>query len=94
MRMRYTKEQKLELVKLLHKNNDNIYRAQQEYARLHPGEHIPNKATFKRVGTHLQQFHTLERKKRTVIHNENEELSILLHFQGIVIFINYVYFLL
>ena len=44
-----------------------------------PGMHVPTGKTFKSIYMKFQQTSNLQRKKRTVIADENAELNILLN---------------
>lgn len=80
--MGYSEEQKLEIIQLFYKNNNNVLNAQAEYHRIHPGEQVPTRSTFHYIERNFRERKTLRRKKRAVILNRDEELEILLYFQG------------
>lgn len=80
--MVYTEEEKCEIVSLFYKNNKNAVAARREYRNLHPDRPLPSRSTFYFVERNFRQHKTVKRKKRTVRINENEELEILLYFEG------------
>ena len=80
--MGYTEEEKLEIIRLYYKNNNNFAQAQAEYRRIHPKMPVPARSTFYYTERSMRERKTLQRKKRTVIANDDEELQILLYFQG------------
>lgn len=80
--MGYTEEEKFETVRLYYKNNNNVAQARAEYRRIHPEMTVPARSTFYYTERSMRERKTLHRKKRTVIVNEDEELQILLYFEG------------
>lgn len=80
--MSYTEEEKLEILRLYYKNNNNVAQAQREYRRIHPGRPVPARSTFYYTERGMRERKTLHRKKRISNVNEDEELQILLYFQG------------
>lgn len=83
--MGYSEDEKFEIVRLFYKNNNNVVAAQGEYIRLHPGMPVPSRGTFYYVERCFRERKTLQRKKRTVAVNEDDELKILLYFQSKII---------
>lgn len=80
--MGYTEGEKLEIIRLYYKNNNNVVQAQAEYRRIHPEMPVPSRSTFYYTERRFRESKGLQRKKRTVVRNEDEELQILLYFQG------------
>lgn len=77
----YNEEQKCEIIRLFYKNNNNASRAREEY-RLLFGEPVPQRSTFRYIEKNFRERKSIQRKKRSVQVNENEELDILLYFEG------------
>jgi hypothetical protein len=86
-KMVYTEAEKLEILSLYIKNNKNKKAARREYIRIYPNHLAPSENTFLNVFRHLRDTHSLSRKRRNIIVNENENLDILLYFEGN--FLNY-----
>jgi len=82
VKMVYTEEEKCEIIYLFYKNNKNAVAARTEYRNLHPDRPLPSRSTFYYVKRNFRQRKNVQRKKRTVQINENEELEILLYFEG------------
>lgn len=80
--MLYSEEQKCEIACLYFKNNKNRHSARREYIALYGDRRVPALNTFKRIYELLRTSKSLKRRKRTNIINEDEELEILLYFQG------------
>lgn len=78
----FSEDEKLEIVRLFYTNNKNASAARAEYARLHPEAAVPSKNTFYYVEKCFRRRKNLKRKRRIVVPNEEEELNILLYFQG------------
>ncbi|XP_050301236.1 uncharacterized protein LOC126739533 [Anthonomus grandis grandis] len=81
LNMGYTEEEKFEIMRLFYKNNNNVARAQAEYHRIHPEMRVPARSTFYYTERSMRNHKNLQRKKRTVLANADEELQILLYFQ-------------
>lgn len=85
--MPYSDNEKREIYELYIKNGYNAKRAVREYRRLYEGvRRIPTNKTFLRVYRKVSNEASFKRKKRTRQINEqqeNDELDILLYFQGI-----------
>lgn len=80
--MGYSEEDKLNMLRLYHKNKGNVYKARMDYRILYPDKALPSKNTFRNVDKHIANNLSLRRKKRVVAVNEEEELDILLHYEG------------
>lgn len=85
-KMIYTVQEKFEISSLYIKNNKNRHAARREYMILHDNAPAPALNTFKRVYELLRNTNALNRRNRTVTINEDEELEILLYFQGMFIY--------
>lgn len=80
--MGYTEEEKREIIYFFYKNNKNASAAQADYRVSHAGMPVPSRGTFYNIERHFRIHKNLQRKKRFVRINEDEELEILLYFQG------------
>lgn len=80
--MGYSEEQKLAIVRLSYGNNNNVTTVQREYHLLYPHQRVPSIDTIKYTVRKFSERKSLKRKKRTVARNENEDLNILVFFQG------------
>jgi hypothetical protein len=78
----YNEEQKCAIIRLFYKNSNNLSRAREEYRLLY-GEPVPQRSTFRYIEKNFRERKSIKRKKRSVTVDENEELDILLYFQGI-----------
>lgn len=85
--MNFSESEKRDIYEIFIKNGYNKSRAKREYQRIYQGQRrIPSLNTFPRVYNKVSAEHSFKRKKRTLVRNENyenEELEILLQFQGI-----------
>ena len=80
--MRYTDEEKCEILRLYYQNRNNACAARREYRRIFPNREVPDRKTFSNIQRAFRQPSSIHTKKRVAIVNENEELDILLFFQG------------
>lgn len=89
--MNFSEIEKRDIYEIYIKNGYNKSQARREYQRIFQGQRrIPCLNTFPRIYHKLSTETTFKRKKRTIARNENyenEELEILLQFQGIFFFI-------
>lgn len=85
--MGYSEEEKLSMIKLFYLNGENASKACNEYNRQFPNRRPPTRQTILNVVKSLDDRKTLERKVRTVERNVEEDLNILLYFEGIFLFI-------
>lgn len=82
--MHYTEAEKFEIFSLYVKNNKNKKAARREYMRLHPNNTIPSANTFVNIYNRVRDLKSFKRKRRCIPSNENQELDILLYFEGSV----------
>jgi len=80
--MPYSDEEKCDIVRIFYKNNNNANAAREAYRRTFPLRAIPAKNTFKNIERAFRIRKTLRRKRRTVLVDPEEELHILLYFEG------------
>ena len=80
--MGYSEYQKYEIICLFYLNNKNISRVRREYYQRFPGQRIPSRNTIMNIVRRFGETKCTKRKTRTVVVNEEEELNILLYFQG------------
>lgn len=81
--MGYSEAEKVEIFSLYVKNNKNKCAARREYRTLYPNRAIPSVNTFLNVYRHVNRTHSFSRKRRrNVTANEEEDLDILLYFEG------------
>lgn len=80
--MGYTEQEKYDIFSIYVKNNKNPHEARSEYRELYPNRHLPCKNTFKNMDKLIRNTGSLKRKRRTINHNEDEDLNILLYFEG------------
>lgn len=80
--MGYSDAEKVEIFSLYVKNNKNKCAARREYMTLYPNRAIPSVNTFINVYRHINRTHNFSRKKRSVRANEEEDLDILIYFEG------------
>lgn len=81
-KMIYSEQEKLDIVSVFIKTNQNQRLARREYRRLYPSRRFPSEKTFVNLYKRLRNSGSIKRKPRTVRGNENQELNILLYFQG------------
>lgn len=89
--MVYSEEQKLAIVRLFYSNNNDVATVQREYRRLYPYQSVPCRMTVQYIIQKFAETKSLKRKKRTVERNENEDLDILLFYQGISFLVYFFY---
>ena len=100
--MLYTEEEKLRVIQYYYANQGNVSRARHQYMNEHPGPRIPSRKTIGSIVRNHAERKSLKRKKREPTANFDEELDVLLHFEGklisfsvnIVIHINFVVFMI
>jgi transposase-like protein len=80
--MGYSDEEKLEIVRLYYSHNRNIERVRQEFRQIFPRRRVPSTNTVKNIIKHFIERKTVTRKKRVVLRNADEDLNILLYFEG------------
>lgn len=81
----FTQLERREIYETYVRNNYNRKQARREYQRTYPARRPPSLNTFKRVYDHVLRENCFQGKKRSIIKNqneENEELNIILYFQG------------
>lgn len=80
--MRFSEIEKVDIVSVFIKSNQNQRLARREYRRLYPNRGTPSEKSFVNLYKRLRNSGSLKRKYRNVRRNENDELNILLYFQG------------
>lgn len=85
--MVFTEEEKRDIHEIYIQNNYNKRQAQVQYARRY-GENrtVPSLNTFPNVYRQVTETVSFKRKRQTITRDDNyynEELDIILHFQGI-----------
>lgn len=81
-KMRYTDEEKSDMLRIYYQNGNNACAARREYSRIFPHREVPDRKTFSNIERRFRQQKSVHRKKRVAVVNENEEINILLFFQG------------
>lgn len=79
--MGYSEQEKLDIVRIYYRFN-NLKLARNQYLREYPERVTPCKATIHYIIKKFQQRKTVFRKKRTVARKEEQDLEVLLYFQG------------
>ena len=79
--MGYSAEEKSQIIRLFYSNN-SVAIVRHEYHQIYPGRTILSRNTIKNVIRHFEERNSVQRKKRTVERNLDEELDILLYYQG------------
>lgn len=82
LKMVYTDEEKCDILRIFYQNNKNACAARREYQQLFPMRALPARTTFKNVERGFMERMSVKRKKRRADVNQEEELNILLYFQG------------
>ena len=79
--MGYSAEEKSQIIRLFYSNN-SVAIVRHQYHQIYPRRRIPSINTIKNVIRHFEERNSVQRKKRTVERNLDEELDILLYYQG------------
>lgn len=80
--MGYSTAEKFDIIHLYYSNNRNPSTTLNEYHRIFPNRILPSKSTIKYVVKKFEETKSLERKKRTVMRDEQLDLNVLLFFEG------------
>lgn len=88
--MGYSSEEKSNMVRLFYKHSSNGPRTQRQYRITYPEMPTPSVPTIRYVVRQFELRHSLERKKRTFTRNVEEDLNVLLFFEGkfLLLFLN------
>lgn len=81
-KMLFTEEEKLRVIQLYYSNESNASQAMRQYRIRYPGNRVPSRKTIAYIVRNHAERKTLQRKKRKGKENEEEDLDILLHFEG------------
>lgn len=79
--MRLTLEEKSDILQIYIKNNYNAISSRREYSLSFPNRRLPAANTFKNIFDLFQEKKSLYVRKQTQRPNEDDELTILLHFE-------------
>lgn len=80
--MRYTEPEKIDIFSIFVQNNRNKYAARRQYMEMYPNRQTPSLNTFVNIHRHVSNTHSFTRKMRTVRVNDDEDLNVLLYFEG------------
>lgn len=80
-KMGYSKEEKFDVVRIYYANRYNVKMTRQEYRLSFPNRQTPSINTIRNIIKQFRESKSLERKRRTVPESE-DDLNILLYFQG------------
>jgi len=80
--MGYSTAEKFDIIRLYYSNNRKPSTTRNEYHRIFPNRFLPSKSTIKYVVKQFEETRSLERKKRTLLRDEQLDLNVLLFFEG------------
>lgn len=80
--MGYSVEEKRDIIRIYYSNHHSAKRTRAHYQRVYPERQTPSKSTIIYILRQFEQRKTLERKKRSAVGNEEEDLNVLLFFEG------------
>lgn len=87
--MGYSDVEKHDVIHLYYSNNSNTLLVQRQFRQLFPGRRVPCKNTIKNIVKLFKETKSVKRKPRKVERNEDEDLAVLLYFEGIFNYIIY-----
>lgn len=79
--MVFTAEEKLDIVRIYY-NVRNLADTRNQYIRQFPNRIVPSKSTIHYTVQQFRERKTVNRKKRTLVRNEDQDLEVLLYFEG------------
>lgn len=82
VKMLFTEEEKLRIIQIYFSNGNNASKAMRQYRITCPGDRVPSRKTIAYVVKNHADRKTLQRKKRVAKVNADEDLAILLYFEG------------
>lgn len=80
--MVYSEEEKVQIFTCYIQNNKSKRAARRAYRAMYPNRPTPSENTFRNIYRKVNNTSSFTRKKRVVQANQEEQLDILLHFEG------------